>query len=110
MPKHSPLSPPDNLDVVGERNEGGVDLLIVTSGPLDASDETSRCLEEKLNTYLYASTHEKFAAVYPAASGGRIRIFVSDRHPLSVRARQIVEAFAREALSRNIEVKIGHPV
>ena len=85
-------------------------MVIVTTGPLDASDETCRRLEEKLSTYLYASVHENFVEVYPAASSGPVRIFVSDRYPVSERARRVVEAFAREALSRNVEVHIGSPV
>jgi hypothetical protein len=109
-PNSSSLSSSDNLDVVGERKEGGVDMLVVTSGPLDASDETCRHLQEKPSTYLYASVHSNFARVYPAACSGRVRIFVSDKHPLSDRARHLVEAFAKEALSRNVEVLIGSPV
>jgi DNA-binding transcriptional LysR family regulator len=107
--EHMPLSEADSLDIIGERREGGVDLLIVATGPLDSSNEVCRRLEEKLNTYLYAATHPNFAAVHPAAHSGRTRIFVSDAHAVSDRARRIIEAFAQEALARNVEVRIGHP-
>lgn len=106
----SPLSDADNIDVVGERKDGGVDMLVATTGPLDASNETCRRLEEKLGAYLYASVHPNFAHVYPAVHSGRVRIFVSEAHPISERARHIVEAFSNEALSRNVEVHIGSPV
>ncbi len=104
------LSAPDTLDVIGERHDGGVDMLVSTSGPLDASDDTCRRLEEKLSTYLYACTHQNFANVYPAARTGRIRIFVSDRHAISERARGVVDAFAKQALALQVDVRIGHPV
>ena len=108
--RSSPLSEPDNLDVIGERNEGGVDMLVVTTGPLDASDETCQKLQEKLNSYLYAAVHPNFANVYPAASTGRVRIFVSDTYAVSDRARQVVESTSREALARGVEIRIGDPV
>jgi hypothetical protein len=109
-PSASPLSELDNLDVIGERNDGGVDMLVVTTGPLDASDETCQKLQAKLSTYLYAAVHPNFANVYPAASAGRVRIFVSDSHAVSDRARQVVESMSREALTRGVEIYIGDPV
>jgi hypothetical protein len=106
----SPLTASDNLDVIGERKDGGVDMVISTSGPLDATDETCRLLNEKLSTYLYAAVHPNFANVYPEARKGRVRIFVSDSHSISERARCLVESFSREAFTRNVEVHIGSPV
>lgn len=106
----SPLTDPDNLDVIGERNDGGVDMLVATSGPLDASDETCERLRAKLSAYLYAAVHPNFVNVYPAARDGRIRIFVSDCHAISERARLLIESFSREAYARNVEVHIGDPV
>jgi hypothetical protein len=106
----SPLTDPDNLDVIGERKDGGVDMVVSTAGPLDASDATCGRLREKLSAYLYAAVHPNFANVYPAAREGRVRIFVSDSHAISERARLLVEDFSREALTRNVEVRIGSPV
>lgn len=102
----SPLSDPDNLDVVGERNDGGVDLLVVTTGPLDASDETCQRLTEKLSTYLHAAVHPNFKDVYPAARNGRVRIFVSGSHSISERAQALVQSFVPEALARGVEVRV----
>ena len=104
------MSDADNLDLIGERNDGGVDMLVVTIAPLDDSDETCRLLEQKLSAYLFAATHENFAQVYPAAQTGRTRIFVSDLHSISDRARRVVEGFADQAMARNVEVRIGDPV
>jgi hypothetical protein len=106
----SPLSDPDILDVVGERKAGGVDMLVVTAGPLDASDETCQRLMEKLTAYLHAAVHPNFGNVYPAARNGRVRIFVSDSNAISQRAQALVQSFAVEALARDVEVRIGNPV
>jgi len=104
------MSDPDNLDVIGERKDGGVNMLVVTNTFLDDSDATCRHLEKKLRAYLYAATHENFPKVYPAARTGRTRIFVSDRHSVSGRARLVVEVFAKQAMARDVEVRIGDPV
>lgn len=85
-------------------------MLVVTTGPLDASDETCQKLQAKLSTYLHAAIHPNFANVYPAASTGRVRIFVSDIHAVSDRARQVVESMSRDALTRGVEIRIGDPV
>jgi hypothetical protein len=106
----SPLSEVDNLDVIGERNDGGVDMLVVTTGPLDASDETCERLQQKLDAYLYAAVHSNFANVYPTVRNGRVRIFVSDSYDISQRSRRLIETFSHEAHKRNVEVKIGSPV
>jgi hypothetical protein len=89
---------------------GGVDMLVSTSGPIDATDETCQRLQEKLNAYLYAAVHPNFVNVYPAARDGRVRIFVSDSHAISERARHLIQAFSREAHARNVVVTIGSPV
>lgn len=109
-PRELPLSAVDNLDIVGERKDGGIDMVVVTTRPLDASEEICNLLGEKLNAYLRAATHENFAKLYPAAARGRVRIFVSDKHAISDRARQVVKTFAAEALARNVEVQLGGPV
>ena len=85
-------------------------MVVATTGPLDASDETCQKLLVKLSTYLYAATHQNFSVVYPAASAGRVRIFVSDSHAVSDRARQIVESMSKEASALGIEIRIGSPV
>jgi hypothetical protein len=109
-PTSSPLSEFDTLDVIGERNDGGVDMVISTTGPLDASDATCQQLQTKLDTYLNAATHPNFANVYPAARTGRIRIFVSDIHEISERARQVVGSASKGALARGVEIRVGSPV
>jgi hypothetical protein len=102
-----PLSDPDNLDVVAELTDGGVDMLVVTIGPLDESDETCRRLREKLSSYLYAAVHPNFPNVYPEARNGRVRIFLSDAHAISDRAAQVVQEVSREALARGVELRLG---
>jgi hypothetical protein len=105
--EQSPLSDLDNLDVVAELKDGGVDMFVVPTGPLDASAETCQRLREKLSAYLSAAVHPNFPNVYPEARNGRVRIFVSDSHAISDRASQVVQEVSREALTRGVEIRIG---
>jgi hypothetical protein len=49
-------------------------MLVVTTGPLDASDETCQKLLAKLSTYLHAAVHPNVANLYPAASASMTRL------------------------------------
>jgi hypothetical protein len=50
------LEPPiqnlDAFDIVGERKDGGVDLVVSCSGPLDSSSTTLGLIERKVRAYL----------------------------------------------------------
>jgi hypothetical protein len=65
------LEPPiqnlDAFDIVGERKDGGVDLVVSCSGPLDTSSTTLGLIERKVRAYLVTIAHENFARIYPMA-------------------------------------------
>ena len=50
---------PDHIDIIGLRNDGGVDMTIITTGPLHDSDLLTKVVEEKIQTYLlYINSNE----------------------------------------------------
>jgi hypothetical protein len=99
-----PIRNLDAFDVVGSRLDGGVDLVISCVGPLDASVETLRLLQQKVNAYLVAVAHENFSKVHPAASRGPVRIFVSCEHTVSSEARGVIGVLAAQASRSGIEL------
>jgi hypothetical protein len=99
-----PIRNLDAFDVVGNRLDGGVDLVISCIGPLDASVETLRLIQQKVNAYLAAVAHENFPKVYPAAQRGPVRIFVSCEHAVSSEARGMIEVLAAQASRSGIEL------
>jgi hypothetical protein len=80
-----PIQNLDSIDLVGRRKDGGVDLLIVASGPLDPSPATQQILLTKLQNYLEGLNTEAFQAEFQHPSPEMVRIIVScdfDVHPV----------------------------
>jgi hypothetical protein len=75
-----PVQQLDKFDVVGQRVDGGVDLVVVCSGPLDESAATLQALNQKIVAYLDTCAHPNFSRTYPAALKGPVRIFVSCKY------------------------------
>jgi hypothetical protein len=99
-----PIRNLDAFDVVGNRLDGGVDLLISCSGPLDESVGTLRLIEQKVTGYLVAIAHENFAKVYPAAQRGPARIFISCSYPVSAAARSMIATLKARAAQSGIDL------
>jgi hypothetical protein len=53
-----PIQNVDSIDIVGLRNDAGIDLVVLCSGPLDGSAETLRALREKVRGYIEAACSE----------------------------------------------------
>jgi hypothetical protein len=56
-----PIAEVASIDIIGKRKDGGADLVILTSGPLDGSENTQRLLIQKLATYLDFAGSPEFA-------------------------------------------------
>src|SRR6187397_3174344 len=82
-----PLTDADNLDVVGVRKTGGVDLVVTCSGPLDGSDQTISLLSQKVKNYAQLAKNPNLFTHFNAESGP-VRIFVSCEFAVSPRANQ----------------------
>lgn len=77
-----PIQNIDNVDIVGHRKDGGVDLVIVASGPLDPSEQTQRLLLAKIRSYLEQLNTEAFRAEFRYPAPDRVRIVVHCEHPI----------------------------
>jgi hypothetical protein len=96
----------DRFDVIGQRVDGGVDLVVVCSGPLDESAATLQALDLKIRGYIETSTHSHFSRTYPAALTGPVRIFVSCKYAVSSGALGLINSLARVAEARGIELRL----
>jgi hypothetical protein len=67
----------DSIDIIGERNDGGIDLAIVDSDPSDDSPETRRLLREKIAGNLRAINSDAFQEEYGFQSAEQTRIVVA---------------------------------
>lgn len=70
------------IDIMGERKDGGVDMFIVSEGPLDLSPETQTLLLDKVENYLNFIQSKEFQKENPRAVGNtRIILTLSEEPP-----------------------------
>lgn len=99
----SPIQNIDQVDVLGERKDGGADLVISVSGPLDSSPETLKLLDAKIRAYITAVSSEFFCQKYIASKS---RIIVSCAFPVSDQSRAIVNKLASLAAQHCIGLEL----
>jgi hypothetical protein len=97
-----PIQNLDAFDAVGERQDGGVDLVVSCSGPLDSSPSTLKLIEVKVVAYLETVAHPNFAQTYQAAQRGPVRIFISCEHYISNEARGVIERLTDKAATQGV--------
>jgi hypothetical protein len=59
-PEWPPIQSLDSIDIIGNRHDGGLDLAIVASQPIDGSPQTLDSIRRKVGTYLTVIGLEKF--------------------------------------------------
>jgi hypothetical protein len=72
----SPVGDPDQLDLVATRYDGGIDLILVASRPLDTGPQTRGVVSRKLRNYCVYVASQDFADEFGIPSPERTRIIV----------------------------------
>jgi len=103
----SPIEQIDKFDIVGIRQDGAIDTVIVCAGPLDCSESTLQLLQLKIRNYLREITSNDFIQ---QCGSGPVRIFVSCDHSISAEAEQLIDQLALEAAQQRVLLLIGDPV
>jgi len=103
----APIQNLDSFDIVGERNDGGVDLVVVCSGPLDDSADTQALLKEKIQNYLDAAVHPNLPNVYPAAKEGPVRIVVACQHEISSVSQRTIDELVGKGGAMGVTVIVN---
>ncbi len=103
----SPIKNFDSFDVVGARKDGGLDLVISCSGPLEASEETLRALRRKITNYLQEVQCARAPTLlerYECAPGAAIRIIVSCAFSVDHEAMKVIEEMSDVATRSGVEL------
>jgi hypothetical protein len=98
----SPIGDVDTVDVVGVRNDGGLDLALCAGAALDASPETLSRLDMKLRNYIKAALSEGFLREYGCSAGAPVTIHISCAHPVADAARDLLRRLREEAVKNGI--------
>jgi len=71
-----PIPTLGSLDMVGRRRDGGVDLMVVVSGPLRADERSQRRLLRKIELYLGFIASPDFSADFGPPDPGTTAVVV----------------------------------
>jgi hypothetical protein len=99
----SPIQNIDTIDIVGVRKDGGVDTVIVCSGPLDDSPDLLLTLGSKVHHYLRDIASEDFRETYGA---GPARILLWCEHSVSDAVLDMIKAFQEEAAVQDVHLQL----
>src|SRR4051812_36864401 len=75
--KEPPIQNLDSVDLTGQRKNGGVDLLIISSSHLDGSLSTQQLVKDKLETYIAALAHPEFRQEFGVPNPRRTAIILA---------------------------------
>lgn len=116
MNSPTPIQSLDKFDVVGVRKDGGIDLVISCSGPLDATPETLLALECKIRNYVReveGARSPTFFEKYNCKPNAPITIFVSCNFEVHPKVMELIERMqsVAERIASKIEVRkqMGRP-
>jgi hypothetical protein len=94
------------LDLLGKRNDGGVDMGIVAHAPIDGRDETLALIEEKVRNYLREAQDESFMEECDIQLVSQVRILFESDYEIDERALRLLSALSAEAAEIGIELVV----
>ena len=71
----------DQVDLMAERKDGGLDLFIISSGSIDDSPDTQKLLLDKVDNYLCYVNSKTFAAEFPKIKKNKVTIIFELAEP-----------------------------
>lgn len=106
----SPVGDPEQIDMIGERLDGGVDLMIVVCRPLDQSQETADVFGRKVRNYCQSVASTDFAGEFGPPSEPRVCIAVrSDREVPEALILLVSRIGAEECVPAKLAIQYESP-
>src|SRR4249919_728784 len=93
MSAHDPIQNVDRFDIVGKRNDGGVDLIVVVSAPLLDGERHKHLLQSKVEA-TRAIGAPQFRLEIGVEESSLIRILVISDHAVHASIRDYVGSLA----------------
>src|SRR5688572_27402266 len=104
VPEWPPIQQLDSVDLTGKRRDGGVDLIIVASQPLDDSNETLECIQQKVETYLAVIDCDAFQSEMGHPPRDKIAIIIACDFPIHARALKVIEECQASAAGQGVKL------
>lgn len=96
VPEWPPIQSPDSIDIIAQRHDGGVSLVVVASQPVDDRPETLDAIRHKVTTYLTAIGLDEFQAEIGHPPREKTEIVIVCEHPIHPDAVAVI-AHCRDA-------------
>jgi Domain of unknown function (DUF3806) len=105
-PEWPPIQELDSIDFIGKRPDGGVDLIITASQPIDDSTHTLGSIRHKVRTYLKAIGLDAFQAEMGHPPREKCAIILVCQHPIHAKAEAVIEECRAEAAAQGVRLEI----
>jgi hypothetical protein len=105
-PQWPPIQDPDNIDITGKRHDGGLDLIIVASQPIDDSPDTLASIGHKVRTYLTAIGLEEFQAEMGHPPREKTAIILAGEHPIHPKAIAVIAQCRAAAAVQGVQLDV----
>ena len=106
-PTWPPIQNLDSIDLAGKRHDGGVDLVIVASQPLDDGPETLESIRHKVRTYLAVIGLEEFQAEMGRPPREKVAIILACDHPIHPKAQAAIAECRASAAVQGVRLEVG---
>ncbi|MCI0360656.1 MAG: hypothetical protein L0211_19440 [Planctomycetaceae bacterium] len=103
-PEWPPIQQLDSVDLTAKRRDGGVDLIIVASQPLDDSDETLDSIRQKVATYLAVIECNEFQSELGHPPLDKTEIIIACDFPIHARALKVIEECQAAAVAQGVKL------
>ena len=105
-PQWPPIQDTESVDLIGERTDGGVDLVIVASQPLDDAPDTIDRIRCKVAYYLDVIDLPEFQADMGHPPRDRTKIILRCDHPIHPRAAAVIAECQGTAGERGVQLVV----
>ena len=105
-PNWPPIQDLETVDITGKRRDGGVDLVIVASQPLDDAPDTLGSIRRKVAYYLDVIDLAEFQAEMGYPPRDRISIILRCNHPIHPRAAEVIAECQTGARKRGARLEV----
>lgn len=109
-PEWPPIQNVQSVDIVGRRNDGGVDLVIVASQPLDDGPETLAAIRGKVAYYLDVIDLPAFQEDLEYPPRDQTSIVLMCDHPIHPTAATVIAQCQATAQARGVRLVLRRKV
>ena len=105
-PEWPPIQELDSIDLTGKRRDGGVDLIIVASQPIDDSAKTLKSIRHKVQTYLTVVELEEFQAEMGDPPLDKTAILLLCEHLIHAKALAVIAQCRVTAAAQGVRLEV----